>query len=99
MKTRIDLSAQVAEFMGALAPEPRKRLRKAVRALERGEGDPKPLQGKLLSYARLRSAQYRVIYREGLEQGVRVIKCLFAEKRDFVYEMFERMRLDDLTKD
>ena len=99
MKTRIEWSSQVEGFVRRLAPEPRRRLRRGLRGLAGGRGDVKPLQGELLGYGRLRVAHYRVMYREAMEEGCRVVKCLFAAERDEVYELFSRMRLDDLTEE
>jgi len=47
-------------------------------------------------YHRLRVGDFRVIYREGSERGRRVRYCLFAERRDVVYELFRKMVLDDI---
>ena len=98
MTTRIEWSRQVADFVGGLAPDPRRRVRAALRGLEGGRGDVKALQGDLLGYRRWRVAQYRVIYREAVEGGERVVRCLYAAERDVVYEMFSRMRLDELAE-
>lgn len=38
MKTRVEWSAQVERFVLAQAPEPRRRLRLAIRALGEGKG-------------------------------------------------------------
>jgi hypothetical protein len=37
-----------------------------------------------------------VIYREAFEDGRPVRKCLFAERRNVVYELFSAMLLDDI---
>ena len=54
MKTRVELGPQVADFVRSLAPEPRQRLRTALRALEKDHGDLRPLEGDLTGYWRLR---------------------------------------------
>ena len=56
---RVRLSAQVVEFVRSQAPEPRRRLRNALRALTREQGDLKPLEGPLQEYHRLRIGSYR----------------------------------------
>ena len=59
-------------------------------------GDIKDLVDELLGYKRLRVGPFRVIYREAFEHGKPVRKCLFAERRNVVYELFAQMLLDDL---
>jgi mRNA interferase RelE/StbE len=77
-------SAQVAEFLRSLAPEPRRQLRLAIRSLAQGRGDVKALEGELAGYWRLRVGSYRVI----LWQSATVIECVFAERRSIIYEVF-----------
>lgn len=96
MKTRVEWSAQVERFVLAQAPEPRRHLRLAIRHLAEDAGDLKPLVDDLRGYSRLRVGPYRVIYREDSKVGQRLIKCLFAERRNVVYELFTEMLLDDL---
>ncbi len=86
--TRVNLAVQVVEFFGKLAPEPRKRLRVALRNLERERGDIKSLEGKLTGYLRLRSGPHRVIFTRNVRGGKPEIDCLFAEHRSLVYEVF-----------
>jgi len=86
--TRVNLAEQVVEFVGQLAPEPRKKLRLALRRLEREGGDIKSLEGKLLGYLRLRSGPYRVIFSRKVRSGQAEIDCIFAEHRALVYEVF-----------
>jgi mRNA-degrading endonuclease RelE of RelBE toxin-antitoxin system len=88
MKLRVELDPQVASFVRALAPEPRKRLRAGLRGLEREKGDLKQLEADLAGYARLRVGGYRIIVRFYGERGQRVARCVFAEKRAVVYELF-----------
>jgi mRNA-degrading endonuclease RelE of RelBE toxin-antitoxin system len=88
MKLRVELDSQVASFVRALAPEPRKRLRAGLRGLEREKGDLKQLEADLAGYARLRVGGYRVIVRFYGGRGQRVARCVFAEKRAVVYELF-----------
>lgn len=88
MKIRVELDPQVADFVRALAPEPRKRLREGLRGLEQDKGDIKQLEADLAGYARLRVGGYRVIVRFFGEGGQRVARCVFAEKRAVVYELF-----------
>ena len=77
-------SAQVADFLRGLAPEPRRQLRLAIRSLARGRGDVRALEGDLAGYWRLRVGSYRVI----LWRSATVIECIFAERRSIIYEIF-----------
>ena len=91
---RVRLSAQVVEFVRSQAPEPRRRLRSALRALAREQGDLKPLEGPLQEYHRLRIGSYRVIL--GYASS-KTIDCVFAERRNVVYEVFAETLIDRLT--
>jgi mRNA interferase RelE/StbE len=77
-------SAQVAQFLGGLAPEPRRRLRLAIRLLAKGRRDVRALEGELAGYWRLRVGSYRVI----LWRSATVVECVFAERRSIIYEIF-----------
>ena len=91
MRTRVKVEAQVESFVKSLAPEPRRRLTRAIKALAEDHGDIKRLEGKLEGYSRLRVAGHRVIFNERWDKGERVIDCVFAEKRALVYELFVRL--------
>ena len=93
MKRRIQLRAQVKDFMDRLAPEPRRRLKLALRSLESDRGDRTTLREGLAGYQRLRVGGYRVIFRY-LPGGV--TECVFAERRSLVYQLFEREMLERL---
>ena len=82
---KINLSEQVAGFVGRLAPAPRRELRLALKSLAKGRGDVKALEGPLTGYWRLRVSSYRVIlfYRSPNE-----VECVYAERRSIVYEIF-----------
>lgn len=77
-------SAQVADFLRALAPEPRRQLRLGIRSLARGRGDVRALEGELAGYWRLRVGSYRVI----LWRSPSVVECVFAGRRSIIYEIF-----------
>ena len=94
MKTKVRVEAQVETFIKALAPEPRRRLRLAIRALADDLGDLKPLEGSLAGFSRLRIQGYRVIYMERIERGARIIDCIFAERRSLVYELLEKLLVE-----
>lgn len=81
----VEPSQQVADFVRQLPPEPRRRLRGALRDLARERGDIKPLEGPLEDYCRLRVGAYRVVFSYAKAQ---TIQCVFAERRSLVYELF-----------
>ncbi len=88
----------VLEFLRRLPPEPRHRLRESIRSLAFERGDTKALDGKLDGYHRLRVGSYRVIFIYSVDSGRRVIECLFAERRAFIYDLFLDMVSDRLRE-
>jgi mRNA-degrading endonuclease RelE of RelBE toxin-antitoxin system len=82
---KIRISEQVAGFVKGLAPEPRRKLRLAMKRLAKGQGDIKVLDGPLASYSRLRVSEFRIIF---YPRGLNEIECIYAEKRSIVYEVF-----------
>ena len=99
MKAEVQWSDQVARFVASLPPDPKKKLRAAIRGLASDQGDTKDLVDDLLGYKRLRVAAYRVIYRDAFEKGRPVRKCLYANRRNVVYELFAQMLLDDVRSE
>ena len=97
MKTRVEVAPQVRDFVKSLAPAPRLALSRAIKALSTERGNRKSLEGRLAGYRRLRVAEYRVIYVAAMEAGSPVIRCLFAERRSVIYEVFEKILLDELS--
>ena len=93
---KVRLSPQVVDFVRSLAPEPRRTIRLALRDLEKGKGDIKPLEGPLQDYCRLRIGSYRILlsYRT-----LRTIECVFAERRSIVYEVFADAMIERLLRD
>ena len=91
MKTRVELDPQVADFVRSLAPEPRRRLREGLRKLEEEKGDLRQLEADLTGYARLRVGSYRVIIRFYATRAERVARCVYAERRAVVYELFSEI--------
>ena len=87
---KVVLAAQVVAFVRRLPPEPRQRLRHALRELSRERGDVKALEAPLDGYCRLRVGGYRVVFAYGKRGS---IECIFAEQRSVVYELLlERLR-------
>ncbi len=82
---KVELSTQVVTFVKQLPPEPKQRLRRALRGLANDKGDIKALEGALEGYCRLRVDTYRVVLGY---TGRGVVQCVFAERRGIVYEVF-----------
>jgi mRNA-degrading endonuclease RelE of RelBE toxin-antitoxin system len=86
---RVEISDQVRRFLRTLPPDPKKELRSALRELGHERGDIKPLEGPLKDYLRLRVRDYRIIFQYSRKR--KVIQCVFAERRDLIYEVFEKL--------
>jgi mRNA-degrading endonuclease RelE of RelBE toxin-antitoxin system len=82
LPTRVIVEDQVREYQRALSPEPRRRLKAAMLALARGQGDTKPLQGNLEGLSRLRVGEHRIIYRQKAGR----VEVFYAAPRSVVYE-------------
>jgi len=87
---KVEISSQVRRFIASLAPDPRKKLRRAIQMLSQHKGDTKPLVEELAGFHRLRSGNFRVIYRHPVKAGVEIVACEFAERREAVYQIFPR---------
>ncbi len=98
MKTRVHVSPQVVAFVKSLAPEPRRRLTRSIKALAGNHGDVKCLEGKLEGFSRLRISGHRVIFREVFRSGERIIDCVFAEKRSIVYDLFVQLTAEEIGR-
>jgi mRNA-degrading endonuclease RelE of RelBE toxin-antitoxin system len=89
---KISASDQVAAWLTALPPQTKKRVRTALRALAKGKGDIKGLQGDLEGFSRLRIGGIRILHRQ---VSVREIRLEYANTRDVVYEMFRQLLAED----
>lgn len=84
---KILASAEFSEWLFALPPQPKRRIRLALRKLEKGQGDVKALQGSLEGFCRLRVGGMRLIFRY---QGSQTIYVEYGNTRDAVYELFQQ---------
>lgn len=91
MTTRVIVGERVKDFLESLAPEPRRRLWRAIKELAYDRGDIRQLEGRLAPYWRLRVERMRVIYDQRAAQGERQLVCFFAEHRATVYSVFEQL--------
>lgn len=92
---RVRLTPQVINFVRSQAPEPRRRLRQALRDLAKEKGDVLPLEAPLQDYHRLRAGPYRILLRY---TGKNTIDCVFAERRSIVYEVFSEALIERLAR-
>jgi len=88
---KIEVSPQVAEFIRTLAPEPRKRIRAALRELAKDKGDIIELEAPLEGFNRLRIGNYRIIFHYAVVRKKTIIRCDFIERRKLVYELFNEL--------
>lgn len=88
MKTPVQVSSQVEQFLKAQPPDARQRLRRGIRELAGGKGDIRALRDELEGYCRLRVGEFRVIFRHINGRGGPVCSCSFVETRAIVYEVF-----------
>jgi mRNA-degrading endonuclease RelE of RelBE toxin-antitoxin system len=93
---RVIVHPQAEVFVRGLAPEPRRRLVRAMKALP--AGDTKALEGRLSGYGRLRVGGYRILYADSVKDRVRTFDCLFAERRSLVYDLFEQILVEETLK-
>ncbi len=91
---KVELAKQVVDFVRGQAPEPRKRLRRALKQLGSDAGDIKALEGPLDGYCRLRVGAYRIIFSYAAQ---RTLQCVFAERRSIVYEVFAEALAEKLA--
>ena len=87
---KISASEHVSEWLSRLAPEPKRRVRAALKGLETWRGDIAPLHGELEGFYRLRIGGYRIVFRI---MRRKIIRLEYADTRDVVYEVFRQLRL------
>ena len=85
---KILASEQVQQWLAALPPETKRRVRRALRDLDKGRGDIKALRGELDGFCRLRIEGLRVVYSQHPGQ---IIRLDYADSRDVIYETFLRV--------
>src|SRR5438270_7881 len=98
VNARVLLGGQVRDFIGKLAPAPKRALREALKGSAHGKSDTKLLEGKLTGFYRLRSGRIRVIYQERSIRGARQICCFYADYRASVYDVFQQLLAAELME-
>ncbi len=99
MKTKVRVGRQVEDFLKALAPQPRRTLRQAMKNLADHQGDVKLLEGKLSGLLRLRVGKLRVIFEVRTIRGERVYLCFYVNYRSIVYEILEQLLASGLIEE
>jgi mRNA-degrading endonuclease RelE of RelBE toxin-antitoxin system len=99
MTTRVIITARVRDFLLSLAPEPRRKLWRAIKELADDKGDVKLLEGKLSGLWRLRVGKVRVIYETKAVGGTREIFCFYANYRSVVYVILEQLVASGLIEE
>ena len=96
---KVEISEQVRSFIASLAPDPRKKLRQGLQLLSQNKGDIKAMVDDLDAFHRLRVGDFRVIYRQAFRGGSAVALCVFAERREVVYQHFTEKSKDEPSAD
>jgi mRNA-degrading endonuclease RelE of RelBE toxin-antitoxin system len=99
MITRVIIGERVKSFLESLAPEPRRKLWRGIKALSQDKGDIKQLEGCLAPYWRLRVERMRMIYDQRAVKGERRLICFFAEYRATVYTVLEQLLASGLIEE
>jgi len=85
----VRIQEEVLDYLLKLPPQPRHRLKEAIKALAKESGDIKPLTEEIEGFLRLRVGSYRVIFEYEMIDGERTITCVFAGSRRWIYEVFQ----------
>jgi len=85
---------EVLDYLRRLSPQPRRALRVAIKALAEEKGDIKPLTDVLEGFYRLRVGSHRVMFEYEFIDDRRLITCVFAGPRKWIYEVFQSRLLE-----
>ena len=86
---RVGIQEEVLDYLRSLPPQPRHALKFAIKKLSEEQGNIKSLTDDLEGFHRLRVGSYRVIFEYSLIDGERVITCVYAGARKWIYEVFQ----------
>ena len=85
----IRIQEEVLDYLRKLPPQPRPRLKVAIKGLTTEGGDIKSLTEELEGFLRFRVGSHRVIFEYEMINGIRSITCVFAGSRRWIYEVFQ----------
>jgi mRNA interferase RelE/StbE len=88
------IQEEVVDYLRRLAPQPRHELRLAIKDLAHEKCDIKALTHELEDFYRLRVGSHRVVFEYQVIVGQRVITCVFAGPRKWIYEVFQSRLLE-----
>ena len=86
---RVRIQEEVLDYLRSLPPQPRHALKLAIKKLSEEQGNIKSLTDDLEGFHRLRVGSYRVIFVYSVFAGERVITCVYACSRKWIYEVFQ----------
>lgn len=90
----VRIQEEVVDYLRRLAPQPRHALRLAIKELAQEKGDIKALTDELEGFYRLRVGSHRVVFEYQIIANQRVITCIFASPRKWIYEVFQSRLLE-----
>jgi len=90
----VRIQDEVLDYLRCLPPKPRHAIRLAIKSLAREKGDIKPLTDELEGFYRLRVGSHRVIFEYEIIDGQKVITCIYAGPRKWIYEVFHSRLLE-----
>jgi len=85
----VRIQEEVLDYLRKLPPQPRHRLKEAIKALAKESGDIKALTEEIEGFLLLRVGSYRVIFEYEMIDGERTITCVFDGSRRWIYEAFQ----------
>lgn len=85
---------EVVNYLRRLAPQPRYALRLAIKDLTHENGDIKALTDELEGFYRLRAGSHQIVFEYQIIDDSRVITCVFAGPRKWIYEVFQSRLLE-----
>jgi len=90
----VRLQDEVVDYIRRLAPQSRHALRLAIKDLAYEKGDIRALTDDLEGFCRLRVGSHRVVFQYQMIGGQRLITCVFAGPRKWIYEVFQSRLLE-----
>jgi mRNA interferase RelE/StbE len=90
----VRIQDEVVDYLRRLAPQPRHALRLAIKELAHEKGDIKALTDDLEGLYRLRVGSHRVVFQYQIMADQRVLTCVFAGPRKWIYEVFQSRLLE-----
>lgn len=90
----VRIQDEVMDYLRRLAPQPRHALRLAIKDLAQEKGDIKALTDELEGFYRLRVGSHRIVFQYQVIADLRMITCVFAGPRKWIYEVFQSRLLE-----